>query len=54
MPLVLNKDREAWDPETGFVYNEDGTVLRAGHRHFSPMTTAAAKRAAAALLGGEA
>lgn len=28
MPTTRNKDGELWDPVSGYVYNDDGTVLR--------------------------
>ncbi|MEA3144084.1 MAG: hypothetical protein QOG31_1408 [Thermoplasmata archaeon] len=40
MPVILNKDREAWDPETGFVYNADGTVKRPGLTRLQPLAPA--------------
>lgn len=38
MPTTRNKDGELWDPATGFVYDDEGSVLRPGHRHEKPLT----------------
>lgn len=49
MPVVRNKDGEAWDPETGHVYNDDGTVLRDGLPYTTKLSKTAAAEAIAAL-----
>lgn len=42
MATIRNKDGELWDPESGFVYNDDGTVRRPGLPGLAPLTKAQA------------
>jgi hypothetical protein len=50
MAILRNKDNEVWDNETGFVYDEDGKVVRPGIGGTKALTPAEVKRA---IKGGE-
>lgn len=51
MTILRNKDGELWDPVSGFVYDDDGKVLRPGlpgHTAASPGTVKNAAKGAEA------